>query len=430
MELSRPSVAIAIGVTMLLGLGACGDDSPEAMQTAPTAPTRAPQTVEPATTEIVTPATTDPPPTSTQPATLGSDPANAYLGRTTEIYRRTLPDGDEFVVRLSTESYATVFGFNWLAPTGSAELCLGDHAVFLGVPDRFGGWGSAWVAAPWYDRTDPSLPVALQSTMQAAGDPTVAPQYLLVRADTASDGATEVVLSETDGTELDRSTVSNGVAVLVLETEGFRSIDDVRVSLVTPDGTKSQREPIASGEQVVSAECGPGEAPPRPLPEPGRQPTNPTAAEAQIRQRHALLVDQSIPFDEKPAGLLDDATGVQDAIARMDAGPCRDVAASAKYDIDQLVFTRPEEAWFRYTIATSTQTYVGQFGMAVLGDAGWQITRDTICQDLAAAAASCQPEPTPIDPPLTAEWEAAWQEWTTRAGRYSVGDGCAPLSQC
>ncbi len=226
-----------------------------------------------------------------------------------------------------------------------------------------------WVAPRWYDRTDPSRPVTLQSSMRAAGDPSVAPEYLLVRTDTAPDGA-KVVLSEADGTVLDRSTVGNGVAVLVLEAQGFRSIDNVRVSLSTPDGTATAPSPLAVWDGVPSAECGPGEAPARPLPEPGRQPRDPDASDAQIRGRHALLVDRSIPFDQKPTGLLDDDTGVQDAIATMDAGPYRDAAASARYTIGELVFTSPVEAWFRYTITTSSETYVGRFGMAVLGDAG------------------------------------------------------------
>ncbi len=401
-----------------------------AAQTAPTVSPTAPPRVEPPPTSIDTPATTGSTTSSTQPEPPpGGDPADAYLGRTAEIYRRTLPDGDTLVVRLSNESYGAVFGLTWTAPTGSGELCLGDHAVFVGVPERIGGWGSAWVASRWYDRTDPSRPVTLQSSMRAAGDPAVAPEYLLVRTDTAPDGA-KVVLSEADGTVLDRTTVGNGVAVLVLETQGYRSIDDVRVSLSTPDGTATAPSPLAVWDGVPSAECGPGEAPAQPLPEPGRQPRDPDASDAQIRGRHALLVDRSIPFDQKPTGLLDDDTGVQDAIATMDAGPYRDAAASARYTIGELVFTSPVEAWFRYTITTSSETYVGRFGMAVLGDAGWQITRDTICQDLAAAAAPCRPAPTPIEPPPSPEWEAAWQDWMARASLYSVGDGCPPLSQC
>ena len=44
-----------------------------------------------------------------------------------------------------------MFGLVWNAPTGSAEMCLGDHALFLGVPGVIGAWGSAWVADAWAD---------------------------------------------------------------------------------------------------------------------------------------------------------------------------------------------------------------------------------------------------------------------------------------
>ena len=128
----------------------------------------------------------------------------------------------------------------------------------------------------------------------------------------------------------------------------------------------------------AAAECGPGDAPIRPLPDPGVQPHDPATAEAQIRERHALLVDMSVPFADKPADLLDDRTGVQDATARLDIGQFADVAKTASYTIAQVVFTAPDQAWFRYTITTSTSTFADRFGVATFNGAVWQITRDDL----------------------------------------------------
>lgn len=158
------------------------------------------------------------------------------------MYRRTLPDGQDFVVRLSTEPYATVFRLSWTAPTGSAKRCLGDHAVFLGVPGDIGSWGPAWVAAPWFDAAVPTQPAVLLSSMWAAEDTVPATELLVVRT------------------------------------------------------------------------------------------VDPTAAVAQISQRHALLVDRSVPLDRRPADLLDDDTGVQAAIAALDDSPALPVCAEPADD--------------------------------------------------------------------------------------------------
>lgn len=77
-----------------------------------------------------------------------------------------------------------------------------------------------------------------------------------------------------------------------------------------------------------------------------------------------------------------------------------------------------------------TETYSDRFGIAVFNGAVWQITRATICQDLALALSPCQPTSKVIEPPSTPEWQAAWQEWMSRANLYNANDGCGPLSQC
>ena len=149
-----------------------------------------------------------------------------------------------------------------------------------------------------------------------------------------------------------------------------------------------------------------------------------------IFQRLALLVDQLTPAGEKPADLLDDNTGVQAAVDQVNTGPYRGTATTAAYTIDELVFTAPDEAWFRYTITTDASVFADRFGKAVFNGEVWQITRDTICQDLALAEGICDPPAQPVVLPSDPEWEAAWREWWDRAMQYMPRDGCPPVSQC
>jgi hypothetical protein len=416
--------SVGASVVLLLGVAACGGDSTASH---PSATDSATTTFASATRETAT--------TSTPPVTISivlgttneTDRADVYLGATAEIYRRVLPNGQNFVVRLSTESYASVFGLSWTAPTGSAQSCLGDHAVFFGVPGDIGPWGSAWVAAPWFDDTNRKQPVVVQSSMLPAEDAAPTTRYVVVRTDTDASG---VVLSAADGIELDRSIVTNGVAMVVLAEGEGRTVNDVRVAVLANDGQQSAPSSLAASAPSVPADCGPGDPPPHPLPAAGVQPADSDAAATQIRQRYALLVDRSVPDDQKPADLLDDDTGVRDAITKAGTGQFGEVVASATYSIDELVFTQPDLAWFRYTITTTNATYADRFGIAVFNGKVWQVTRATICQDLALALVPCEPAPLAVEAPSTPEWEAAWQEWMRRANLYMANDGCGPLSQC
>jgi hypothetical protein len=400
--------------TLVVGTAACGAD-----RTMSTPDTTAPPA-----------AATEVPTSAAVPTT--DDPADTYLGETTEIFRRPLESGRDFVVRLSDATYAHVFGLTWVAPTGSADLCFGDHAMFLGVPGEIGWWGSAWTATSWFDEPTPPGVPTLQASMSAAGDGDGAglpPEYLLIRLPTDS---TEAVLETADGTELDRSSADLGLTMLIMRhgPAGDERIDDLRVRLVGIDGQASLPQPLAVAAPARPSECGPGEAPRRPLPQPGAQPADPIEAEAAIRDRLALLVDPTIPADQKPQDLLDDDTGVQAATVEAQRGPYGDLAASARYTVDELVFTRPTEAWFRYTITTSRSTFADRFGQAVFDGAVWRITRATICQDLALAQAPCHPPSSGVELPADPAWQAAWEEWMSRAVLYAVGDGCQPLTQC
>ena len=94
-----------------------------------------------------------------------------------------------------------------------------------------------------------------------------------------------------------------------------------------------------------------------------------------------------------------------------------------------MVFTDPDTAWFRYTITAPTGTF-DRFGMATFNGEVWQITRATLCGDLALAGGNCLPQTAAVEPPPSAEWEERYRDWTERASLYNAGDGCSPLSQC
>lgn len=422
--------AITACAVLAMCMAACGENvsisgAPAPSESAPT--TESVDTTAP--TEETTPAVPETAPNVTA-AFDGTDLADPYLEATTELYRRSLPDGQEFAIRVSDASYASVFGMVWNAPTGSAEACLGDHALFFGIPSVMRSWGSAWTAERWFNEQRSTQPVVLQSSMAIDENSPLPGAYFVLRTTT---DAAEIVLFASDGTQVDRAPVSNELAVAVMPSEAWREgdiIDKMTVRLVAADGQESAPVQLSYGDQTYPAECGPGEPPQRSLPAAGEQPADPEAAEAQIRERHALLIDRSLAADEKPADLLDDNTGVDDAIAVMDDGPFAEQAASATYAIDELVFTTPEEAWFRYTITTSASTFADRFGQAIFNGQVWQITRATLCQDLALAQAPCSPESPYLVVPLDPEYEAAWMEWQSRAMLYNSGDGCAPLSQC
>lgn len=376
---------------------------------------------------------TEPPVTGEVPATTadvmvpGTDRADQYLVGSTEIYQRTLPNGDVFVARVSEEPYSSVFGIEWRAPTGSAEECLGDRALFIGVPARVGWWGSAWVVGRWFDDLDASHPYVVASMSPAVDDQTTDPgQHLLFRV---APDVQQVIVSDADGVELDRADAVNGVAMVAVTWESAPT-----VSTVTAGGQRSEPVPVeyaySTAGLAADDPCSPGEPPVPALPAAGEQPADPRSAEKQIRERHALLVDQSLTADEKPGDLLDDNTGIADAVAKARGGQYSEAVGSASYAIDEVVFTAPDEAWFRYSITATTGTFGPRFGQATFNGRVWQISRATLCNDLSLAGGQCQPAAPPIELPNQAEYQQAYNEWIERANLYNAGDGCAPLSQC
>jgi hypothetical protein len=181
---------------------------------------------------------------------------------------------------------------------------------------------------------------------------------------------------------------------------------------------------VANRSEPYESECRP-RPPTLPFPSAGEQPSDPVTAEAEIRERHALAVDRSIPLTEEP-DLLDDITGVAEAVAEVDAGENADTAASAEYIINDLVFTAPDEAWFDYTISTSAGDFESNHGVARYNGSVWQITRETICQDLAVAGGNCNPAFTPHEPPIPIGWDEVIAEYERTVHLYFEHRNCPP----
>ncbi len=233
-----------------------------------------------------------------------------------------------------------------------------------------------------------------------------APQWVVV-AQTPAD-ATNVRVVFADGS-IDEAVPQGGVAVLTARGEPSTA--------VTEDGYTYFMEPTprfevtfeGGVEPVTIDSAGVGTwddpefresctPPPPALPDAGEQPTDPESAEAEIRTAMTTLYG-IVGTGDVGSDLIDDPTGVADAREQVQAGGYADDAASATATIDELVFTAPAEAWFRYSINTDGNDFGNRYGIAVLVDGAWKITRATVCQDLSLAGGDCGGNWQPISPP-------------------------------
>ena len=135
------------------------------------------------------------------------------------------------------------------------------------------------------------------------------------------------------------------------------------------------------------------------LPPSGQQPSDPTAAESEIRRRFDRLWNAEVSFGAKGADLLDDITGVAATFALVRSDSYADTTAGAVHSMTQLVFTSPTEAWFTYDILGPATNFVNRFGVAHLVGRVWKFSRAVICQDLALSGARCVPESPAVVPP-------------------------------
>ncbi len=276
----------------------------------------------------------------------------------------------------------------WCSPNAELRIALGGGEA-TGSPVLDVG-SVSWWQEPFKGRAISWL------TLGVADDNPY--QVVVVQA---PPGTTAVTAAWADG-QTDGASPENGVALLVAAgappaaADGVPSAPDVELTfegdapaVLSPTDASTWDDP----EFVDS--CSP---PPPALPAPGEQPADPAAAEAAVRATVAEVYDDDEPGAD--GALIDDETGVAEARRQVAEGDFGDAAASAVAVVEEIVFTSPTDAVFRYRLETSSGVFGDRFGAAVLIDGTWKLTRDTVCLDLGLAGGDCGGPITPAWPPV------------------------------
>ena len=297
----------------------------------------------------------------------------------------------------------------------------------MGIPDVAGWEPEAWCTPAYDTRVSVATADAIDVTgtgvfKEVPGEAAVSTTVVgvidgapigLVFVHVA-DGTTEV--RATLGDARDAAAPVDGLAVLAFAGVPYEQPDlahrlpGLSVELVDAAGARAVDVDASRvwGSPLWDEGCTP---PPPELPPAGEQPADPAAAEASIRERFTLLRDRTIPTEDKPELLLDD-TGLDEANAELDAGQYAEAARTAVITIDELVFTSPSEAWFRYTLETTAGTFGERYGTASLVEGEWRFPRAVVCQDFALAGIECSPPEAQIFPP----------SWYERYGQVPPGE--------
>ncbi len=404
---SRWRWVAALGAAMLVaaaggvgyGIGRSVDD--ESARLASPDPTDAPQPVEPpATLAAVQPATT-----------MAADETTS----------------SEAVAVDASGGRSASGGVGYPAFGGQPMMLLAERVADAGLTlrahlgqtwDNSGEFeGDGWQPAPWcYESGQLRIALAGNGVIDVGGVPWYRepfkgrsvswltlgsvdglPQWVIV-AQAPADTVT-VTVTFADGAT-DSATPQNGIALLtapglapteVVEDDYTYWVDSPPDFTVVFEGGAEPVAVVDSGgvgmwnDPEFRASC---EPPPPALPDPGEQPADPVAAGAEIAAAMTALygADRAVDGD---ALYLVDATGVAEARAAVIEGGFKTEAASARPVVEDLVFTSPNEAWFRYRIDTDGVGLTNRFGIALLVDGSWRITRDTLCQDLSMAGGEC-----------------------------------------
>ncbi len=305
------------------------------------------------------------------------------LAPMTVVYSRATDDGLTVRAQRGAEwpaSEWTQDGWvqpGWCSPAGSLRITLsGEGVVDLNT-------------VSWYRELYDGRATSLRFMGFADG----APRRVLVVQASPDIETVSVVFG--DGASDTTATV-DGLAILVVPgpvvAEGedqWRYANEVEYELTLSGGGATVTVPHVGLDQWADAgfrqSC---EPPPPALPDPGEQPADAALAEDEIRAAMGALYGGGADVEDN-AAYLDDTTGVAEARQQVRDDGFEAEAASAKAFVEELVFTTPEEAWFRYRIETVGLDIDNRYGMAVVVDGSWRITRDTVCQDLAMAGGDC-----------------------------------------
>ncbi len=282
----------------------------------------------------------------------------------------------------------------WCFESGQVRIALGGAASGTSVIDV----GSVnWWSEPFNGRAISSLVMGT-----ADGNPhrvvfVQAPSDVTNVGVTFADGATDAV-APTDGVAV---LVAPGAPESVVHDDGtgytwteWTMGFDVTFERGDADATTIDGTANGWKDPEYVASCSP---PPPALPDPGVQPVDADAHEQTIVELMAAIYSES--DSEVNAERIDDPTGVAEARDQVREGGFEEAAANAEAIVEELVFTSPTEAWFRYRIETTSGTFGQRFGIARSIDGTWKITRDTICQDLSLAGGDCGGDVREVFPP-------------------------------
>jgi hypothetical protein len=180
--------------------------------------------------------------------------------------------------------------------------------------------------------------------------------------------------------------------------------EDFTITVDRPEGalTMTAADLVATSMSTdYNDSCQP---PPPALPEAGEQPADPVAARAAAEEAWSKARDFSGLDTAERLGYVDDPTGVAEAWEAIGATTYVEAAGNSQSLIRDFVFTSPTEAWVRYDILTSITNFANRYGILRLSEDGvWQITRATICQDVAMVPeAACKPGVEVVLPPSAA----------------------------
>jgi len=400
--LAGAAVAIAGGITGVVAL--FGGDDPAAAPATSTTAAAADVTIGP----------------DVAPIDVGPDPngfpdyGSDYMGPQLEtLFQRTTDTG----IQLTLQNSGDWQNFGFAQGGGVVEataVAIDDSGAAIPVPvpppGTSTGTDQGWVPPAWcnpiggfrlsmlykeavgiangsrYSEPREGLAATLFTSGYAEGVPfralalNVADDVISATA-TWDDDASDTATPSDGWVVLATPGVASGKFELVLQTEaGERTI--------------SWDEIPQDGDIEWQKDCTP---PPPELPPAGEQPDDAQGAEAQIRANFEALFANDVPFEDKGDQLLDDTTGVQDAIEAMQAGGFGDAAQTSNHTMIDLVFVSPDEAWFRYDLETQFGLF-NRFGISYLIDGEWRIARAVICQDLALTGISCNPPVNDIYP--------------------------------
>jgi hypothetical protein len=146
--------------------------------------------------------------------------------------------------------------------------------------------------------------------------------------------------------------------------------------------------PAPSLNRTPPGEC---ERPAAPLPRAGAsQPQDPTAAREAVVAAYHRLFDHGSSREARLASV--DVTAGLDAPMDKVARDFPQAVATSTVTVSDLVFTSPTTAVVHYRLDYEGGASLGnRIGDAVFVDGAWKVRRDTYCQVLAGAGASCPP---------------------------------------